>query len=138
MDPRYEAYFESRLAGYRSQRLAAQIPFTDDVARAIGEGIRAAELPPQISVRPDALAFLLINLHEMVVLPTTVIAPGEAPSLVGQELPNDVTTIVRSASQYAQESGDSEVSAHDVMQAVSASWSDLQFAATWRWEGQTG
>lgn len=138
MDQRYESYFADRLRGYQRERLAAQVPFTEDVQMAVRDGIRAAELPPSISVRPDAVAFLVINLHEMVLLPTTAIEPDRAPSLVHEELPRDVAQIVQGAARQAQAGNDSEVSAHDVLQAVSATWPDLQFAAPWRWEGRTG
>jgi hypothetical protein len=138
MDPRYEAYFARRLASYRRERFAAYAPFGEDVQRVVREGLQAAEMPPPISVRPDAVAFLVINLHEMVVLPTMAIAREETPSLVRDALPRDVANIVQAAAQQAQAGGDSEVSSHDILKAVAARWSDLQFAAPWRWEGQTG
>jgi len=137
MDARYEDYFEKRLAAYSFRRLAAETPFGEDVQRAVNAGIQAADLPPSISVRPDAVAFLVFNLHEMVLLPTMAIASDQAPQLVREELPRDVATIIGVAARHAQAGFDAELSAHDVVQAVTASWSDLQFAAPWRWEGRT-
>jgi hypothetical protein len=144
MNPRYEAYFDRWLSGERRERIPrvlrrAQGLSARDVETAVNEGIRAAALPPEISIRPDTVAFLVINLHEMVVLPTAgVEGADESRGLLREVLPGDVTQIVRRAAEYAEMRPDSELTPHSVLRAVTETWSQLQFAQPWRWEGDTG
>lgn len=134
MGPRYEAYFEQQWGQEELRRTAGAARFIDQVRDAITDGIANADIPYPLTFRPDARQFLLVNLQDMVVLPTDAVDPGQLNELVLQTLPNDVTRIVRTAAAAASAAGDTDVSAHDVLAATAQLWPELGFAAPWRWE----
>jgi hypothetical protein len=139
MGPEYERYYNERLAQLvSSSRVAAVSPFYSDVALAVERGIEQAALPQPYQVRPDAKLFLVINFEELVVLPTRTVESSAAsdplPDLVNAEIPEDVAIIVNGALRRAAAEGDTDITAHDLMQVIAANWEQLGFAQPWRWE----
>jgi hypothetical protein len=90
----------------------------DAISDALGDlGLSSQQL------RPDARLFLLVNLHEMIVLPLSA-SPGR---LEGQRLAellrNDVRTILEAA---REPTGNNEISGHAVINAISRVWDKLR------------
>lgn len=83
-----------------------------------------SDLDLSLRLRPDARLFLLVNCHQMVLLP---LAYAERvitePLPVEQILRHDVRTILASASEMAR---GEEISGHAVIDAVSRVWRQLR------------
>ncbi|HEX8948370.1 MAG TPA: hypothetical protein VF790_05370 [Dissulfurispiraceae bacterium] len=74
-------------------------------------------------IRPDARLFLLVNLHQMVVLPlSSGVEPGLERADLEATLERDVTTILRNAAERAE---GSEISAHAILDATADTWRAL-------------
>lgn len=67
------------------------------------------------TVRPDALYFLLLNFHQMVVVPMQFMAPNAFNELRKKDVVDDLREILRFAESV---SDDEHVSANDVLAAT--------------------
>ena len=81
-------------------------------------------LPSGLSVRPDASYFLLVNLHQMVLLPLQ--SRGVSSTDIRQALANDAREIIANAARAAREEGRSEVTGGGILRAVASLWNTLQ------------
>lgn len=93
------------------------------VVEAIDEAL--VETEPSRPLRPDAKHFLLVNFHQMIVLPLVHPAAGEfSEDDIRQAIQDDVRLILRNALEEPGES--EEVSGGAVVQAVAKTWSELR------------
>ena len=74
-------------------------------------------------IRPDAKHFLEINLHQMVILPTShPNAPSEV-NIQQTDLEGDIRRILQNAVSFSN--GNEEISGHKVLQAIERVWGEL-------------
>jgi hypothetical protein len=83
-----------------------------------------------LEVRSDAQLFLLLVGGELVAKPVAAVGPEEAAELP-EILAEDAATIIRNAAERADEG---EISAHSVVDGLSASWEDLRSARFRIWD----
>lgn len=88
----------------------------------------SASLPDR-ELREDAKAFLAVNFSQLIVAP--LLAGGERAVEVGDDVRSDIALLVEDASARSQEA---QVSAHQVVDALSKSWGRLQIARYGLWE----
>lgn len=134
MDERYEGYFDQEWETFPSRRPPVDQSLAQAVQRAVARGIERADIPTGVTVRSDAKTFLAVNLYEMVARPANQVDRSSVQGLISDALPSDTQRIVADAGQQAAQAGEAEVSAHRILRAVARQWSNLNFAAPWRWE----
>jgi hypothetical protein len=84
---------------------------------------------PGAKLRADAKYFLLVNMHQMVVLPLAMSGNNESHE-VHEAVRSDVKTIIRKIPK----SKSREISGHEVLDAVAKTWSKLQVNQLDFWE----
>ena len=89
-------------------------------------GAAASDLGVSTRLRPDARHFLLINLHQMVVLPLThpEADGGLSFQAIRDTLRADTYNILQTAD--AQRNRDGEITGGDVLRAIAQLWPDLR------------
>src|SRR5438445_306644 len=97
------------------------------VTRLISESIEVAahEAIPSLTVRPDAMLFLLVNFNELVAKPLlhTKAPPPKTPDDIARIVRGDVRTILSGAARGKGQ--DREVSAGDVIRSVGQGYENL-------------
>jgi hypothetical protein len=112
------------------ERLYREYLTRHEAAAWIGEAIdRAVEsLESRHRARWDARHFLLVNMHQMVVLPQEQSQPPveDLQRIVGQ----DLKSILAKAAEYGR-----EISSHAVLEATSEIYGQLECSGLWtaRW-----
>ena len=86
-----------------------------------------------VSVRPDAVHFLRVNLHQMVAKPLFRGAERSSTRLHPGELKEDLMHDTRMILREAARAGGDEVSGHEIVNALSRSWTLLRVAASNIW-----
>ena len=116
----FETTFESLSEAYLKAHLG------DEPLRWIAEAIdrSIADLGIQQRIRQDARHFLLVNLHQMVVLPQD--RAGRMDGELWSLLRNDVKVILAKAAESA-----GEISAHAVLDATAGVYDSLVLAYIW-------
>jgi hypothetical protein len=109
-----------------------------EIMKILDEALRENE--SQDLLRPDAKYFLLVNLHQLVVLPVLLL---ENPNLKSSNLYNrllqylrtDIRTLLNSLREESKSfnTKQSALSAHSVMQVLEKKWSELQLTGLDVW-----
>lgn len=116
----------------RSAPIGAVSPFSlrDASLAVVDEAVSEALEESPASVRPDAVHFLRVNLHQMVAEP---LFRREAHLSVGRlhpgELKEDLKHDARMVIQEAARVGGSEVTGHQIVDALSRTWESLRITA---------
>jgi hypothetical protein len=144
MDPRFEPYFRARLEqisrvglvgappeGFGRTPLsdpAKPDPFQAEVFKAVEEGYRSV---PGL-VRPDAELMLQLVFAELVAQPIRAVRGQDVDrtELLGA-IAQDARRITENALPLSKSGG---ISAHDVVNAASNSWSELRTASFELWD----
>jgi hypothetical protein len=100
----------------------------DRIRAAIDKADARLRRSRQNGLRSDAKAMLLLNLTYMIVVP--LVAHGEDVSYPESDLESDVNVLVDAA---VSRSGDESVSAHSLVDALSANWRNLKLANVRLW-----
>lgn len=85
-----------------------------------------------IVIRPDALHFIIVNFHQLVILPIFVeysqreILDSKEVSKVMDCVVKDFNLIIKSAMQIAKYKGSKEVSSHTIIEALHTNWKNLE------------
>jgi hypothetical protein len=77
--------------------------------------------------------FLVVSLHEMILGPVAAVDEQEL-GRVRDLLPEDVVTILSEAFQRAAAGSDTDITGHDVADAISATWPRLASTSSINWE----
>jgi hypothetical protein len=133
MGERYDAYFRQRLASFSTERVASRVPFADEAERIVVEGMRQLDLPSPYTIRPEAVYFLVVSLHEMILGPVAAVDEPELVRIRGV-LPEDVVTILSEALRHVAARSDTDITGHDVADAISATWPRLASTSSINWE----
>lgn len=97
------------------------------IRNAIESAARGSERP----LRDDAKALLALNFYNLVFLPLA--GGGQVdPAIVELDMRQDISMLVRAAS--TAETDNEEVSAHDVIDALSSNWSNLRVGRHRLWQ----
>lgn len=154
MNPAYREYFRQRLEQMLKEDASAAAaavrgglepnPRAPFVARAAIEHARSL-MPSHVDMRPDAEMLLYLLAAEFVAKPVLAMEPQGAIDLT-DDLADDTARVLDGAARRAIEAprgspgGDSppEVSAHQVVNALSDSWSDLRTARSRVWDNASG
>lgn len=136
MDPEYDDYFNRRLSGRLGRPFSreAVYPSGDPVLRVTARALDAAEaaVPSRLTLRSDARWLLYLLASELVSGPVLSVQSSE-PFGAAEELANDLredaARLVVSASTGMVRGG--EITAHGIIDALSANWSNLR-VAEWR------
>jgi len=99
----------------------------------INELDKAPPWRQEISLRPDAKYFLLLNLVQMVAVPLRFTDRVEREVLRSM-LREDVKTLVLMSRQTTTNRGKNEITAHAVIDAIAHSWRQLNLARFKLWE----
>jgi hypothetical protein len=121
----FEQIFEDLYRSYLKEHRADQ-PLRW-IAEAIDQSI--ADLGIQPRVRWDARHFLLVNLHQIVVLPMD--RGDQMDGRVWSLLRNDVKVILAKAAEATSGKDDREISAHAVLDATSQAYRSLVLGYVW-------
>jgi hypothetical protein len=114
--PRFDLRFARRLG------VLSNIRDLRIVDKAITETV--GDLGLSSALRPDARLFLLVNIHQMLVLPLAYAERLRLARLpVNEIVRDDVRTILKAA---REESNEEEISGHAVVNAVSRVWRQLR------------
>lgn len=150
VNPAYRAYFRQRLE---------QMLEDDRAAGAVGRGGFAADsrapllaraaidharlqVPRNIEMRPDAELLVYLLASEFVAKPVLAMEPQNAIELA-DDLAEDAARVVDDAGRrvlderrdYPDADGPHEVSAHQVVNALSENWSELRTGRLSIWDG---
>ena len=91
---------------------------------ALEEAVKEMNLDDQL--RPDARFFLLINLHQMVLLPLSYAKQLPAPELMAEIIRHDVRTVLEIARSRLKQADRHEISGHMIVDALSEVWQKLR------------
>jgi hypothetical protein len=146
MDERFEDYFRREvkaneypfyLRGVRSRRFTRRpLPPDDYAAIADDTGRQALEVARGeaerlgLTLRPDAELLILFLARDLVAAPVAAVTPqeaGELPSVVS----GDVARVV---SRCAERGDGREISAHSIVDGLSASWDQLRSGGFRVWD----
>jgi hypothetical protein len=123
---------------YRSDRSYPFFPNEATLIRAVRRAIDGAD--KEARLRADARYFMLVNLHQMVILPILIgrYGPYEIPDRSSEYLENaieqDVTAVVQNALDTSRGDSDQQgLSAHQIMTAVNNIWDRLKTAEINLW-----
>lgn len=121
-------------------RTGREVEFGETIRSAIETASEAVRRRNGTEVRPDAKYFLLLNLLQMLAMPI-LIARREDPGRVEEDAAYDVDLILRDASEsriaptQSPSNDRLEISAHQVIDAVSRNWSKLRLSRVRIWDG---
>jgi hypothetical protein len=132
MGERYDAYFRQRLARFSTDRVASRVPFAEEAERIVVEGMQRLDLPPY-TIKPEAVYFLVVALHEMILGPAAAVNEQELAH-IRNALPDDVVTILNEALRRTAAGNDTDVTGHDVVDAISVTWPRLASTSSLNWE----
>ena len=128
----YDIYREMDAEYYRQQLRGPR--FSKDASLAVvDEALSEALEESPVRVRPDAVHFLRVNLHQMVAEPlfrsAERLGAGEVrlhPKELKEDLKHDAQTVLLAAARI---SDDGEVTGHQLVNALSRSWDLLRTTA---------
>lgn len=132
MGERYDAYFRQQLARFSTERIASRVRFAEDAERIVAEGMQRLDLPPY-TIKPEAVYFLVVSLHEMILGPAAAVNEQEL-GRIRDALPDDVVTILNEALRRTAAGNDADVTGHDVVDAISTTWPRLASTSLLNWE----
>ena len=141
MDRQFREIYREQIELYRGlQARAEPWPFGIEernlralaiVTEAIEEG--AATLPSNVTLRPDARLFLLINLHQIVTMPLSDRrSPTELSDRVEGGIKSDVKKIITASIEYASKR--QEIAASHIVWGLANVLNDLSLKSWRLWE----
>lgn len=116
------------------EALAEVLAARDASLAVVDEALAEVLKDSTVSVRPDAVHFLRVNLHQMIAKP--LFRGAERSSIVRLhpgELKEDLKHDTRMVLREAARAGGDEVSGHEIVNALSRSWTLLRVAASNIW-----
>jgi hypothetical protein len=84
-------------------------------------------------LRPDARLFLLVNVHNMVVLPLSFAGEMPPQRVTIEMLSEDLRLILKDASARAEQLQEEEISGHMVLNVLSEVWGKLRITEWQLW-----
>ena len=139
MDDTYRRFYAFLYASRTDDEFASRFPLQPGLDRTafvtpVREAIGAADLDlgPRYRLREDAIALLAVDFQDLVMLP--LLAGGRVEY---SELRDDITADIRLLASEAAAitpRGQSEVSGHRVIDALSQNWENLRIARHGLWE----
>ncbi len=147
MDERFRDYFRQRVDVYerrwgpdfiRRRALSGRQKYPQLVAAEAGQrALRAAREEAEnkgLDLRGDAELLILFLAQDLVAEPVAEVTPEEA-----DDLPDIVAVdVVRVIAQSVEISGEREISAHSIVDGLSASWEQLESSHFRVWDRHRG
>ena len=140
MDPEFREIYSEQIEWYSRTLLHSERWWPDFELRTLAIATEAIEeavrtLPYDLSLRPDARLFLLINLHQIVTMP---LADRRSPIDLSVEVENgiksDVKMILNASIEYAAESRRREIAASHVVWGLASVLNELSLKSWRLWE----
>jgi hypothetical protein len=138
VDDQFRDYFRQRVSAYEKRlgpeglrgfilrRLSAGDAYPQSVAEEAGrralDAARAEAERQGLELRGDAELLILFLAQDLVAEPVAAVTPEEArdlPAIVAED-------VIRVVAQSAEISSDREISAHSIIDGLSASWDQLE------------
>jgi hypothetical protein len=135
MDPQYGDWFESAFIGEpRGQQFPPFAPdgLDDALRQMIKEADQRLRSEHDRALRPDAKLFLLINFRDMIARPLDAVGDDNDRQQLREGLASDVWTVTDAAGRAGPP--DSEVSSHEVVNALNRNWDQMVTLRTRLWD----
>ena len=120
--PRHDPFWIPELVPRRSVWL---------VKDALDEAAKEMKLDDQL--RPDARFFLLINFHQMVLLPLSYAKQSPPPEVLFEMINQDVRAVLEIARSRLKRENRREISGHMIVEALSEVWQKLRVSEFELW-----
>jgi hypothetical protein len=128
MDEQFYAAYGRRFYDYEY----AREPFADTTRNIVRDAIEEAAHSIRPSIRPDAAVFLLVNIHQLIVLPL-VETQREPTDEIFSSIRDDVDYLLKFAGEMAVSRGEEVISGHIMVDALSYVWDRLKLTQAFYW-----
>jgi hypothetical protein len=138
MKPEYYHIYEDMLYAYYGSSWTRAFPFrllrlppTDQSLKSIEKAVKEACDARRVELRPDAKFFLIVNFHQMVVLPLEHTHDRYAQGEILETIRADIDLIIAVAAEAPKDEG--QISGGAILRTTAQLWEKLKINAQNIW-----